>query len=39
MAPSTKLSYLVIDQVPPFSKRMAVALKSVLLDRMANTHI
>ena len=41
-----KLSYLVTDQVPPFSQRMAVALisdlvgnKSYTLARMACTHI
>ena len=39
MAPSPRLSYLVIDQVPPFSRRMAVALTSVLLNRMASTQI
>ena len=39
MAPSPRLSYLVMDQVPPLSWRVAVALTSVLLDRMANTHI
>ena len=46
MAPSPRLSYLVTDQVPPFSRRMAVALipdlvgnKSYTLTRMACTHI
>ena len=39
MAPSTKLSYLVTDQVPPLSRRVVVSLTSVLLDRMANTQI
>ena len=46
MAPSPRLSYLVMDQVPPFSQRMAVALisdlvgnKSYTLTRMACTHI
>ena len=39
MALSPKLSYLVTDQVPPFSRRMAVSLTSVLLDRVAITHI
>ena len=46
MAPSPRLSYLVMDQVPPFSQRMAVALtydlvgnKSYTLSRMAYTHI
>ena len=45
-APSPRLSYLVMDQVPPFSRRMAVALisdlvgnKSYTLARMAYTHI
>ena len=37
--PKLRLSYLVTDQVPPFSQRMAVALISNLLVRMANTHI
>ena len=42
MAPSPRLSYLVMDQVPPFSRRMVVALifdsvgnKSYTLARMA----
>ena len=35
MAPSPRLSYLVTDQVPPFSQRMAIALTSDLLSRMA----
>ena len=35
MAPSPRLSYLVTDQVPPFSQRMVVALTSDLLIRMA----
>ena len=39
MAPSPRLSYLVTDQVPPLSQRVAVSLTSVLLDRMANPHI
>ena len=39
MAPNPRLSYLVTDQVPPSSQRMAVALTSNLLVRMANTHI
>ena len=46
MAPSPILSYLVTDQVPPFSWRMAVAIisdlvgnKSYTLARMACTHI
>ena len=39
MAPSPRLSYLVTDQVPPLSRRAAVALTSILLDRMASTHI
>ena len=39
MAPSPRLSYLVTDQAPPLSLRVAVALTSVLLDRMASTHI
>ena len=46
MAPSPRLSYLVMDQVPPFSQRMEVALisnlvgtKSYTLARMACTHI
>ena len=39
MAPSPRLSYLVTDQVPPFSQRMLVALTSDLLIRMASTHI
>ena len=46
MAPSPRLSYLVMDQVPPFSWRMVVSLisdlvgtKSYTLARMAYTHI
>ena len=46
MAPSPRLSYLVTDQVPPFSQRMAVALVSGLVGNkpytltiMAFTHI
>ena len=39
MAPSPRLSYLVTDQVPPLSWRVAVSLTSILLDRMASTHI
>ena len=39
MALSPRLSYLVTDQAPPLSRRVAVALTSVLLVRMANTHI
>ena len=46
MAPSPRLSYLVTNQVPPFSQKMAVALifdlvgnKSYTLARMACTHI
>ena len=46
MAPIPRLSYLVMDQVPPFSQRMAVALisdlvgnKSYTLARMTYTHI
>ena len=39
MAPNAKLSYLVTDQAPSFSQRMAVALTSDLLIRMAYTHI
>ena len=46
MAPSPRLSYLVTNQVLPFSRRMAVALiydlvgnKSYTLARMACTHI
>ena len=46
MAPSPRLSYLVMDQVPPFSWRMEVALisdlvgnKSYTIARMACTHI
>ena len=40
MAPSPpRLSYLVTDQEPPFSSRMAVTLTSDLLVEMANTHI
>ena len=39
MAPSPRLSYLVTNQAPPLSLRVAVALTSVLLDRMASTHI
>ena len=35
MDPTHKLSYLVTDQVPPFSKRMALALISDLLIKMA----
>ena len=38
-APSPRLSYLVIDQAPPLSQRVEIALTSVILDRMANTHI
>ena len=39
MAPSPRLSYLVTDQAPPLSRRVAVALTSVLLNIMASTHI
>ena len=39
MAPSPRLSYLVMNQVPPLSQRVAVALTSFLLNRMASTHI
>ena len=46
MAPSSRLNYLVTDQVPPFSQRMAISLisyvvgnKSYTLTRMACTHI
>ena len=39
MAPSPILSYLVTDQVPPLSQRVAISLTSVLLDRMAITRI
>ena len=46
MAPNPRLSYLVIDKVPPFSWKMAVALisdlvgtKSYTLIRMTCTHI
>ena len=46
MAPSPILSYLVTDQAPSFSRRMAVSLisdlvgtKSYTLIRMACTHI
>ena len=39
MAPSLGVSYLVTDQVPPLSWRVAVALTSDLLIRMASTHI
>ena len=46
MALSPRLSYLVTDQVPPFSRRMAVAFisdlvgnKSYTLARMACTYI
>ena len=35
MDPSPRLSYLVTDQVPPLSQRMAVSLSSELLIRMA----
>ena len=35
MAPSPRLSYLVTNQVPPFSRRMAIALTFDLLARMA----
>ena len=35
MAPSPRLSYLVTDQVPPFSQRMAVSLTSDLLVKKA----
>ena len=38
-APNPKLSYLVMDQVPPLSQRVEISLTSVLLDRMASTHI
>ena len=38
-APSPRLSYLVTDQAPPLSQRVVIALTSVLIDRMANTHI
>ena len=39
MAPSPRLSYLVTDQEPPFSKRIVVSLTFVLLNRMASNHI
>ena len=39
MAPSPRLSYLVTDQVPPFSQRMVVALTFDLLIKMASTRI
>ena len=39
MAPSPWLSYMVTDHAPPLSRRVAIALTSILLDRMANTHI
>ena len=39
MPPSLRLSYLVTNQVPPLSQRVAVALTSDLLVRMASTHI
>ena len=40
MAPSPpRLSYMVTDHAPPLSRRVAIALTSVLLDRMASTHI
>ena len=39
MAPSPRMSYLVTDQVPPLSRRVAVALTSNLLIIMASTHI
>ena len=39
MAPSHRLSYLVMNQVPPLSRRVVVALTSDLLVRMASTHI
>ena len=46
MAPSPRLSYLVMDQVPPFSWRMEIILKfdlvrtkSYTLIRMAYTNI
>ena len=39
MPPSLRLSYLVMDQVSPLSRRVAVAVTSILLDRMASTHI
>ena len=34
-----RLSYLVTDQAPPFSSRMAISLTSDLLVGMANPHI
>ncbi len=40
MAPSPpRLSYMVTDHAPPLSRRVAISLTSVLLDRMASTHI
>ena len=39
MAPSPWLSYMVTDHAPPLSRRVAIALTSVLLDRMASTYI
>ena len=36
---SSLMSYLVIDQAPPFSSRMAVALTTDLLVGMASTYI
>ena len=37
MAPSPRLSYLVTDQVPPFSWRMEVTLKSDLVGTKSYT--
>ena len=39
MALSPRLSYLVTEQVLPFSRRMEVALTSDLLIKMASTHM
>ena len=39
ITPNPRLGHLVMDQVPPLSWRVAVALTSDLLIRMASTHI
>ena len=39
MTPNPRLSYLVTDEVNPFSERMEVSLTYDLLVRMDNIHI
>ena len=39
MGPSPRLSYLVMDQVPPFSQRMVISLTSDLVGTKSYTLI